>query len=115
MHPMGAGVRVALASDTLLVPARGIALAELDTRPGGPAPDGAVDGPPAQAARVPWVHAEGAQTIRGRIDELATEIVDDVFERRSCDFVTDISGRLPSGLIADLMGSREATESGSTS
>ena len=47
---------------------------------------------------------KAAQTLRGRIVELATEIVDDVYERRPCDFVTDISGRLPSGLMAELMG-----------
>ncbi len=45
-----------------------------------------------------------AQTLRGRIEELATEIIDDVIERGGCDLVGDISGRLPSGLIAELMG-----------
>jgi cytochrome P450 len=39
-----------------------------------------------------------------RIEELATEIIDDVIEAGSCDLVRDIAGRLPSGLIAELMG-----------
>jgi cytochrome P450 len=47
---------------------------------------------------------KAAQSLRGRIEELATEIVDDVYGRGQCDFVHDISGRLPSGLIAELMG-----------
>ncbi len=45
-----------------------------------------------------------AQLLAGRIAELAAEIVDDVIERGACDLVTDIAGRLPSGLIAELMG-----------
>jgi cytochrome P450 len=47
---------------------------------------------------------KAAESLRGRIEELATEIVDDVIGRGECDFVTEISGRLPSGLIAELMG-----------
>jgi cytochrome P450 len=47
---------------------------------------------------------KAAQSLRTRIEELATEIVDDVYGRGECDFVHDISGRLPSGLIAELMG-----------
>jgi hypothetical protein len=39
-----------------------------------------------------------------RIEELAREIIDDVIEAGSCDLVKDIAGRLPSGLIAELMG-----------
>jgi cytochrome P450 len=39
-----------------------------------------------------------------RIEELAREIIDDVIEVGSCDLVRDIAGRLPSGLIAELMG-----------
>ena len=45
-----------------------------------------------------------AQTLTGRIEELAREIVDDVIERGECDLVHDVAGRLPSGLIAELMG-----------
>jgi cytochrome P450 len=45
-----------------------------------------------------------AQLMRGRIDELAREIVDDVASRGECDLVSDIAGRLPSSLIAELMG-----------
>ena len=47
---------------------------------------------------------KSAERLRGRIEELARGIVDDVIERGACDFVHDISGRLPSGLIAELMG-----------
>jgi cytochrome P450 len=45
-----------------------------------------------------------AETLRSRIEELAREIVDDVVERGECDLVQDVAGRLPSGLIAELMG-----------
>ncbi|MFT3854036.1 MAG: cytochrome P450 [Ilumatobacteraceae bacterium] len=45
-----------------------------------------------------------AQALAGRIDDLAREIVDDVIERGECDLVHDVTGRLPSGLIAELMG-----------
>jgi cytochrome P450 len=45
-----------------------------------------------------------AQTLGGRVDELAREIVDEVIEHGHCDLVRDIAGRLPSGLIAELMG-----------
>jgi cytochrome P450 len=45
-----------------------------------------------------------AQLLADRIDELAREIVDDVIERGECDLVSDVAGRLPSGLIAELMG-----------
>jgi len=49
---------------------------------------------------------KNAKELSGRIDQLAAEIVDDVLARgeRTCDFVTDIAGRLPSGLIAEMMG-----------
>jgi len=39
-----------------------------------------------------------------RIRELATAIVDAVAARGACDFVSDVSGELPSLLIAELMG-----------
>ena len=45
-----------------------------------------------------------AQLLAARIGELAREIVDDVAERGECDLVADVAGRLPSGLIAELMG-----------
>jgi cytochrome P450 len=45
-----------------------------------------------------------AQVMRGRIDHLAHEIVDAVAPAGACDLVTDVAGRLPSGLIAELMG-----------
>jgi cytochrome P450 len=47
---------------------------------------------------------KAAQSLRGRIEELAREIVADIIGRGECDLVHDISGRLPSGLIAELMG-----------
>jgi cytochrome P450 len=47
---------------------------------------------------------KNAQLLTGRITALAREIVDDVIEQGSCDFVHAIAGRLPSGLIAELMG-----------
>lgn len=47
---------------------------------------------------------KNAQLLTGRIEELAREIVDDVVERGSCDLVHDVTGRLPSGLISELMG-----------
>jgi len=47
---------------------------------------------------------KNAQLLAGRIAELAREIVDDVAERGRCDLVTDVAGRLPSGLIAELLG-----------
>lgn len=45
-----------------------------------------------------------AQSLAGRIDELSREIVDDVSDRGECDLVADVAGRLPSALIAELMG-----------
>jgi cytochrome P450 len=39
-----------------------------------------------------------------RIRELSAAIVDAVAERGACDFVSDVSGELPSLLIAELMG-----------
>jgi cytochrome P450 len=47
---------------------------------------------------------KGSTSVTERVHALATEIVDDVIDRGECDFVTDIAGRLPSGLIAELMG-----------
>ena len=45
-----------------------------------------------------------AQQLAERIATLARDIVDDVIDRGQCDLVHDIAGRLPSGLIAELMG-----------
>jgi cytochrome P450 len=47
---------------------------------------------------------KNSQLLAGRIQELSREIIDDVADRGSCDLVSDIAGRLPSGLIAELMG-----------
>lgn len=45
-----------------------------------------------------------AQLMKDRIETLAREIVDDVAMKGECDLVADVAGRLPSGLIAELMG-----------
>jgi len=45
-----------------------------------------------------------AALLAPRVRALAAEIVDDVAERGACDLVTDVAGRLPSALIAELMG-----------
>jgi cytochrome P450 len=45
-----------------------------------------------------------AQLLTDRVAELAADIVDDVIEHGACDLVHDVAGRLPSGLIAELMG-----------
>ncbi len=47
---------------------------------------------------------KNSQLLAGRIAELAKEIIDDVVDLGGCDFVTDIAGRLPSALIAELLG-----------
>ena len=47
---------------------------------------------------------KNAQLLTDRITELAGEIVDDVVDAGECDFVRDIAGRLPSAVIAELMG-----------
>lgn len=47
---------------------------------------------------------KNAPLLRPRIQELAREIVDTALAKDSCDFVSEIAGRLPSGLIAELMG-----------
>jgi len=45
-----------------------------------------------------------ARALRPRIEELATQIVDEVAERGSCDLVTDVAGEMPSFVIAELLG-----------
>jgi cytochrome P450 len=47
---------------------------------------------------------KNAQNLVGRVADLSREIIDDVIERGECDLVHDVTGRLPSGLIAELMG-----------
>jgi cytochrome P450 len=47
---------------------------------------------------------KNAPLLRPRIEELAREIVESALAKGSCDFVSEIAGRLPSGLIAELMG-----------
>lgn len=45
-----------------------------------------------------------AHMLKDRIDALAREIVEDVSGKGECDLVADVAGRLPSGLIAEMMG-----------
>ncbi len=45
-----------------------------------------------------------AAKLTDRIQELASQIIDEVIERGECDLVTDIAGELPSYVIAELMG-----------
>lgn len=47
---------------------------------------------------------KNAPLLRPKIEELARDIVDAVLAKGECDFVTEIAGRLPSGLISELMG-----------
>ena len=47
---------------------------------------------------------KAAQGLADRISTLAREIVDDAIAKGEGDFVADIAGPLPSGLIAELMG-----------
>ncbi len=46
----------------------------------------------------------GAEAMKGRIAELAKQIVDQVASRGECDLVSDIAGELPSYVIADMLG-----------
>jgi len=45
-----------------------------------------------------------ANALVPRLQTLAKQIVDNVIERGSCDFVADIAGEMPSFVIAELMG-----------
>ena len=47
---------------------------------------------------------KAAQGLIPRVNALAAEIVDDVIDKGEADFITEIAGRLPSGLIAEFMG-----------
>jgi cytochrome P450 len=47
---------------------------------------------------------DGAESMSGRIAQLAADIVDKVAERGECDLVEDIAGELPSYVIADMLG-----------
>jgi cytochrome P450 len=47
---------------------------------------------------------KSAAALAPRVEALAKDIVDDVIERGECDLVTDLCGRLPSALIAELLG-----------
>ncbi|WKG00877.1 cytochrome P450 [Mycolicibacterium sp. HK-90] len=42
--------------------------------------------------------------LKGRMADLAAEIVEGVLDRGECDFVSDIAGALPSFMIAELLG-----------
>lgn len=45
-----------------------------------------------------------AARLRGRVEQLAGQIVDEVIERGACDLVTDLAGEMPSFVIADVLG-----------
>jgi cytochrome P450 len=47
---------------------------------------------------------EDAELLRPRIQEIAREILDAAMSKGTGDFVSEIALRLPSGLIAELMG-----------
>ncbi|MEM9036071.1 MAG: cytochrome P450 [Actinomycetota bacterium] len=47
---------------------------------------------------------KSSSALRGRIAELATQIVDEVIELGECDLVTDLAGEMPSFVIADVLG-----------
>ncbi|CAB4724920.1 unannotated protein [freshwater metagenome] len=47
---------------------------------------------------------KNAPLLRPRIEEIAREILESAIQKNSLDFVSEIAGRLPSGLIAELMG-----------
>jgi cytochrome P450 len=44
------------------------------------------------------------ELLRADVEGVATEIVDEIAERGSCDFVTEVAARLPLRVIVDLMG-----------
>ncbi len=45
-----------------------------------------------------------SQALAARVDELATQIVDEVIEQGECDLVEDLAGAMPSFVIAELLG-----------
>jgi len=45
-----------------------------------------------------------AASMADRFDSLCREIIDDVIERGECEFVSEVAGRLPSGVIAEMLG-----------
>jgi len=53
--------------------------------------------------RAPFTPA-AAERLRRRIEELASQIVDEVVERGECEFVAEVAGELPSYVIAALLG-----------
>ncbi len=44
------------------------------------------------------------QHLKGRLEEITAEILDEVVGRNECDFVTEVSARLPVAVICELMG-----------
>jgi cytochrome P450 len=44
------------------------------------------------------------ELLRADVEGVATEIVDEIAERGTCDFVTEVAARLPLRVIVDLMG-----------
>ncbi len=56
-----------------------------------------------QLIRPQFTHAAAAEKI-ARLDDLARQIIDNVIDRGTCDFVADVAGEMPSYVIAELMG-----------
>ncbi|MBE3199970.1 cytochrome P450 [Frankia sp. CH37] len=52
----------------------------------------------------PFFVPRSARSLRDRTEALARRIVDDVIERGECDLVEDVAGKMPSYVIADLLG-----------
>jgi cholest-4-en-3-one 26-monooxygenase len=44
------------------------------------------------------------RTLQSQIEEICRQVLDDIMERDECDFVTDISAKVPVAVIAELLG-----------
>jgi cytochrome P450 len=42
--------------------------------------------------------------LKSQIEQIATEVLDDLIERDECDFVTEVSAKLPLAVIAEMFG-----------
>ncbi|MGW4824033.1 hypothetical protein ACWEP4_35105 [Streptomyces sp. NPDC004227] len=64
--------------------------------------------PPAHTVRRRFVGQEltpiAVKSQAAHVEDVVTDVLDEVIERGECDFVPDISGRLASFVIADLLG-----------
>jgi len=83
-------------------------------QPGMPAPDEAIlrqllnMNPPEHGAYRGVVNRRftprSVQQLKDGIERITTEVLDDVVGREQCDFVTDVSARLPLAVIAEMFG-----------